>query len=157
MDFSSFITSLGTSFLVFLVLMILFAFLQSKSGNNVVYYPNRIIKGLDPFETGYKSRNPFSWIIEAYSSSEQDVIDISGVDAAVYFVFLSTVFSILIIAGIILLPVLLPVAITDGGGKKQTVSKGTFNEFDELSMENIRLDRMQVLFKVWGLYVWKGL
>lgn len=70
--------------------MILFAFLQSKPGNNVVYYPNRIIRGLDPFETGYKSRNPFSWIIEAYSSSEQDVIDISGVDAAVYFVFLST-------------------------------------------------------------------
>ncbi|CAK8530859.1 unnamed protein product [Lathyrus sativus] len=137
MDFSSFVTSLGTSFLVFFVLMILFTFLRSKPGNNVVYYPNRIIRGLDPFESGYKSRNPFSWIIEAYSSSEQDVIDISGVDAAVYFVFLSTVFIILILAGIILLPVLLPVAITDGGGKKQSVSKGTFNELDELSMGNI--------------------
>ncbi|CAL5207649.1 unnamed protein product [Lathyrus oleraceus] len=127
MDFFSFITSLGTSFLVFLVLMILFYLLQSTLGNNVVYYPNQIIKGLDPFEIGYKSRNPFSWIIEAHSSSEQDVIDISGVDATVYFVFLSTVFSILIVVRIILLPFPLPVVITDGGGKKQTVSKGTFN------------------------------
>lgn len=90
MDFSSFLTSLGTSFLIFIVLMILFALLQSKPGNNVVYYPNRILKGLDPFEDGYKTRNPFSWIKEAYSSSEKDVIAMSGVDTAVYFVFLST-------------------------------------------------------------------
>jgi len=90
MDFSSFCTSLGTSFLIFLVLMFLFALLQSKPGNNVVYYPNRILKGLDPFEGGSKTRNPFSWIKEAFSSSEQDVIAMSGVDTAVFFVFLST-------------------------------------------------------------------
>jgi hypothetical protein len=90
MDFSSFCTSLGTSFLIFIVLMILFAILQSKPGNNVVYYPNRILKGLEPFEGGVKTRNPFSWIKEAFSSSEQDVIAVSGVDTAVYFVFLST-------------------------------------------------------------------
>jgi hypothetical protein len=138
MDFSSFITSLGTSFLIFIVLMILFAILQSKPGNNVVYYPNRILKGLEPFEGGgYKTRNPFSWIKEAFSSSEQDIIAMSGVDTAVYFVFLSTVFSILVLCGIILLPVLLPVAITAAGGKTQSVSKGTFNELDKLSMGNI--------------------
>ncbi|KAK2447563.1 ERD (early-responsive to dehydration stress) family protein [Trifolium repens] len=138
MDFSSFCTSLGTSFLIFIVLMILFAILQSKPGNNVVYYPNRILKGLEPFEGGVKTRNPFSWIKEAFSSSEQDVIAVSGVDTAVYFVFLSTVFSILVLCGIILLPVLLPVAITAAGGKKtQSVSKGTFNTLDQLSMGNI--------------------
>ena len=37
-----------------------------------------------------QDRNPFAWIREAFSSSEQDVINMSGVDAAVYFVFLST-------------------------------------------------------------------
>ncbi|CAJ2658689.1 unnamed protein product [Trifolium pratense] len=138
MDFSSFCTSLGTSFLIFFVLMILFAILQSKPGNNVVYYPNRILKGLEPFEGGVKTRNPFSWIKEAFSSSEQDIIAVSGVDTAVYFVFQSTVFSILVICGIILLPVLLPIAITAAGGKKtQTTSKGTFNELDQLSMGNI--------------------
>ncbi|KAK7245626.1 hypothetical protein RIF29_40474 [Crotalaria pallida] len=137
MDFTSFLTSLGTSFVIFVVLMILFAFLQSKPGNNVVYYPNRILKGLDPFENGVKTRNPFSWIKEAVSSSERDVIAMSGVDTAVYFVFLSTVLSILVLSGIILLPVLLPVSVTDDGGKKRTTSKGTFNQLDQLSMGNI--------------------
>ncbi|KAJ1414198.1 Calcium-dependent channel, 7TM region, putative phosphate [Sesbania bispinosa] len=102
-----------------------------------LYYPNRILKGLEPLEGGYKTRNPFSWIKEALSSSEQDVIAMSGVDTAVYFVFLSTVFGILVLSGIILLPVLLPLAVTDDGGKKQTTSKGTFNELDKLSMGNI--------------------
>lgn len=70
--------------------MILFAWLSSRPGNNVVYYPNRILKGMDPFEGGTKTRNPFSWIKEAVSASEQDVIAMSGVDTAVYFVFLTT-------------------------------------------------------------------
>jgi len=94
MDFTSFLTSLGTSFLIFLVLMIVFAFLSSKPGNNVVYFPNRILKGLEPSEGGPKSRNPFSWIKEAMSSSERDIVTMSGVDTAVYFVFLTTGFSL---------------------------------------------------------------
>ena len=56
----------------------------------MVYYPNRILKGLDPYDAGYKTRNPFTWIQEAFSSTEKDVICISGVDSAVYFVFLAT-------------------------------------------------------------------
>ncbi|GMY38010.1 leucine-rich repeat receptor-like serine/threonine-protein kinase At2g14510 isoform X2 [Fagus crenata] len=63
---------------------------DGKPGNAVIYYPNRILKGLDPFEGGSRTRNPFSWIREAMSSTEQDVISISGYDTAVYFVFLST-------------------------------------------------------------------
>lgn len=149
MDFSSFCTSLGTSFAIFLVLMILFAFLQSKPGNNVVYYPNRILKGLDPFEGGSKTRNPFSWIKEAYSSSEQDVIAMSGVDTAVFFVFLSTVFSILVICGIILLPVLLPIAKTGGAGKKLSTSNGSINELDQLSMGNITARSV----RLWAFFI----
>jgi hypothetical protein len=94
MDFSSFLTSLGTSFLIFVVLMLLFSWLSSKPGNAVIYYPNRILKGLDPFEGGSRTRNPFSWIREAMSSTEQDVISIAGYDTAVYFVFLSTGLSL---------------------------------------------------------------
>lgn len=90
MDFTSFLTSLGTSFVIFVVLMIVFAWLSSRPGNLVVYYPNRILKGLEPMEGGKKTRNPFSWIKEAASSSERDIIAMSGVDTAVYFVFLST-------------------------------------------------------------------
>lgn len=90
MDLNAFLTSLGTSALLFLVLMFLFTWLSRKPGNIMVYYPNRILKGMDPYEGGPITRNPFAWIREALSSTEQDVISMSGVDAAVYFVFLTT-------------------------------------------------------------------
>lgn len=70
--------------------MLLFTWLSRKPGNSVIYYPNRILKGLDPWEGGKRTRNPFAWIHEAISSTEEDVVSISGVDSAVYFVFLST-------------------------------------------------------------------
>lgn len=137
MYFSSFLTSLGTSFLIFIVLMLLFTWLSSKPGNAVIYYPNRILKGLDPWD-GASTRNPFAWIKEAMTSREEEVIAMSGVDSAVYFVFLSTVLGIMAVAGIVLLPVLLPVAATDSNLKKKaTTSNGTFNDFDKLSMGNV--------------------
>ncbi|XP_031403910.1 CSC1-like protein ERD4 [Punica granatum] len=139
MDLSSFVTSLVTSFLLFVVLMLLFAWLSRKPGNMFVYYPNRILKGLDPIDTGYAARNPFAWAREALSSTEQDVIAMSGIDTAVYFVFLSTVLGILVLSGLLLLPVLLPVAATDNSAKpsNSTTSNGTFNDVDKLSMGNI--------------------
>ncbi|XP_062160531.1 CSC1-like protein ERD4 [Alnus glutinosa] len=137
MDFNSFLTSLGTSFLIFVVLMLLFAWLSKKPGNAVVYYPNRILKGLDPVEGGSRTRNPFAWIHEAMSASEQDVISMSGFDTAVYFVFLGTVLGILVLSGIVLLPVLLPVSATSGKSTSATTSNGTFSELDKLSMGNI--------------------
>ncbi|KAI3824583.1 hypothetical protein L1987_06046 [Smallanthus sonchifolius] len=91
MDLSSFITSLATSFIIFVILLVSFAWLSIKRRNVGVYYPNRILKDLDPWdESESKTRNPFAWIREALSSSEQDVIRMSGVDSAVYFAFLST-------------------------------------------------------------------
>lgn len=105
----------------------------------MVYYPNRILKGLDPWEGSSRTRNPFAWIREAFSSSEEDIIAISGVDSAVYFVFLSTVFSILVLSGILLLPVLMPLAYTDHGAlKNSTTSNGTFNDLDRLSMGHVK-------------------
>lgn len=81
--------------MIFVILMLLFTWLSRKPGNTVVYYPNRILKGLDPWEGGSRTRNPFAWVREAVSSSEEDVINMSGVDTAVYFVFLSTGLSFL--------------------------------------------------------------
>lgn len=135
MDFSSFLTSLGTSFIIFVILMLLFAWLSSKPGNHVIYYPNRILKGL---ETSSRTRNPISWIKEAVSSTEDDIIAVSGVDTAVYFVFLTTAFTMFLMAGIVLLPALLPVSITDHSVKlNNTTSNGTFSEFDKFSMGHI--------------------
>ncbi|CAH9113712.1 unnamed protein product [Cuscuta europaea] len=65
LDFSSFLTSMGTLFIIFVVLILLFTWLSRKHGNAVVYYPNRILKELDPVENGYATRNPFAWIREA--------------------------------------------------------------------------------------------
>lgn len=140
MDFASFLTSLATSFIIFVVLMLLFTWLSRKPGNKEVYYPNRLLRGMDPWEGGSgRTRNPFAWIREAVSSSEQDVIAVSGVDTAVYFVFLSTVLGILVLSGIVLLPVLLPVAATDTSVKiSNDTSKGTFNELEKLSMGHVQ-------------------
>ncbi|KAK1369010.1 Early-responsive to dehydration stress protein (ERD4) [Heracleum sosnowskyi] len=138
MDLSSFLTSLATSCIIFLLLMLLFFWLSNKPGNNVVYYPNRILKGLEPYDAMYKTRYPFTWIQEAFSSTEKDVISISGVDSAVYFVFLATALGILVVSGLVLLPLLLPLALTDKGKSNQTTSKGTFTDLDKLSMGNIK-------------------
>ncbi|XP_021904650.1 CSC1-like protein ERD4 [Carica papaya] len=138
MEFESFLTSLATSFLIFVVLMSLFSWLSRKQGNTVVYYPNRILKGMDPWDGGSRTRNPIAWIREALSSTEQDIINMSGVDTAVYFVFLSTVLGILVLSGIILLPLLLPLAATDDGGKiVHARTNTTINELDKISMANI--------------------
>ncbi|KAG6416762.1 hypothetical protein SASPL_124200 [Salvia splendens] len=138
MDFSSFLTSLGTSFVIFVVLMLIFTWLSRKPGNHVVYYPNRIIRGMEPYEGIRLTRNPFTWIKEAFSSTEADVIRHSGVDAAVYFVYLSTALGILVLSGVILLPVLLPVAYTEKTiSANETAIEGSFNELDKLSMAHI--------------------
>ncbi|KAF5764685.1 putative calcium-dependent channel, 7TM region phosphate [Helianthus annuus] len=140
MDLSSFITSLFTSFIVFVILMILFAWLSTKPGNAVIYYPNRILKGLDPLDgSKSKTRNPFAWIREAFSSSEQDVIALSGVDSAVYFVFLSTVFGILLLSGLFLVPIVIPLAITEKTPDvKDSIGKNAFDDLDKLSMAHIK-------------------
>jgi len=104
----------------------------------VVYYPNMILKGLDPFESGKRSRNPVSWIREAFSSTEADVIRLSGVDSAVYFVFLTTVLGMLVLSGFVLLPVLLPVAATDHSVRpSEDVSIGSFHDLDKLTMGHV--------------------
>ncbi|RWW77115.1 hypothetical protein BHE74_00014765 [Ensete ventricosum] len=90
MDFSSFVTSLGTSLIIFVVLMLAFTWLKRKPGNAVIYYPNRILRGVNPLEGRTMTRNPLAWIKEAVKASEADVIAAAGVDAAVYLVFLSS-------------------------------------------------------------------
>lgn len=142
MEFASFLVSLGTSAVIFVVLMLLFTWLSRRPGNVPVYYPNRILKGMDPWEGSSLTRNPFAWIREAFTSTEQDVVKLSGVDTAVYFVFLSTVLGIFALSAVLLLPILLPIAATDNNletsrNATDTTSNGTFSQLDNLSMANI--------------------
>ncbi|KAL7212531.1 hypothetical protein ACSBR2_015261 [Camellia fascicularis] len=63
----------------------------------------------------------------------------SGVDSAVYFVFLITVLEMLVLASIVLLPVLLPLAATENSVKSaDTMSKGAFNDLDKLSVGYVK-------------------
>ncbi|KAL5716458.1 CSC1-like protein erd4 [Ranunculus cassubicifolius] len=150
MDFSSFITSLTTSCIIFVILMLVFSWLTRRPSNSVIYYPNRILKGLEPTEG--RSRNPFSWIHEAAASTETDIINISGVDTAVYFVFLSTALAILVSSGVVLLPVLLPVAGTDKRGSHAKAS-GNFSSLEKLSMANVEEGSPRLWAFLLGTYV----
>lgn len=139
MDFSSFLTSLATSFVIFVLLMLLFTWLSRKPGNHVVYFPSRILRGLDASEGGPLSRSPLAWIKAAFAASEADIVAAAGVDTAVYLIFLSSVLGIFVLSGVILLPVLLPIAATDDGFKSSldTNSNSTFNNLDKLAMGNV--------------------
>lgn len=154
MDFSSFVTSLGTSLIIFVVLMLVFTWLNRKPGNAVIYYPNRILRGLDPLEGRTMTRNPLTWIKEAVKASEADVIAVAGVDAAVYLVFLSSVLAILVFSGIILLPVLLPVAATDNGTQStiDSNSQGTFKNLDKLTMGHVQEGSLRLWAFLLGVY-----
>jgi len=91
MDLASFLTSVLTSFVIFVVLVLVFTFLSRRPGNAPVYYPSLLLRGLDPWEVRRRgTRSPVGWIRDAISASETDVIAAGGVDAAVYLVFLSS-------------------------------------------------------------------
>ena len=62
------ITSLGTSFVVFVILVLLFLIL---SRNAHIYYPLRALWGELPFS---KRRGIFTWVIEALKVSEKDLV-----------------------------------------------------------------------------------
>lgn len=136
--------------------MFIFTWLSRNPSNVVIYYPNRILKGMDPWEgrsVPGRTRNPFAWIQEALSSTESDIVSISGIDTAVYFVFLSTVLGILVLSGLVLLPILLPIAGTGKGVRStNTTSAGTFNDLDKLSMGHIREKSWRLWAFMAGVY-----
>nr|CAB3451929.1 unnamed protein product [Digitaria exilis] len=139
MDLASFITSVLTSFVIFVVLVLLFTWLSRRPGNAMVYYPSLLLRGLDPWEGRRRgSRSPVGWISDAISASETDVVAAGGVDAAVYLVFLSSVLSILVYSGIILLPVLLPVAGTDNALE----GAAGFSPIEKLALGNVQADKI---------------
>ncbi|TVU41184.1 hypothetical protein EJB05_14683 [Eragrostis curvula] len=144
MDISSFITSLLTSFIIFVALVLVFTWLSRRPGNAPVYYPSVLLRGLDPWEGRRRgTRSPVGWIREALSASESDVVAAGGVDAAVYLVFLSTVLSILVFSGIVLLPVLLPVAGTDhalerSAGFDKGKTANNFSDIERLALGNVQ-------------------
>ncbi|CAM0905341.1 unnamed protein product [Alopecurus aequalis] len=150
MDISAFVTSLLTSFLIFVVLVLVFTWLSRRPGNAPVYYPNVLLRGLDPWEgRGRGTRSPVGWIRQAFAASEADVVAAGGVDAAVYLVFLSSVLAILVFSGVVLLPVLLPLAGTDHALDNSVGSEnGTekFTVIEKLALGNVQKSSL----RLWG-------
>ncbi|GJN24505.1 hypothetical protein PR202_gb12249 [Eleusine coracana subsp. coracana] len=142
MDLSSFITSLLTSFVIFVALVLVFTWLSRRPGNAPVYYPNLLLRGLDPWEGRRRgTRSPVGWIRDAISASEPDVVAAGGVDAAVYLVFLSSVLAILVLSGMVLLPVLLPIAGTDHAlelSANKNKSAQNFSQIEILALGNVQ-------------------
>ncbi|KAL5196881.1 hypothetical protein ABZP36_000393 [Zizania latifolia] len=144
MDLASFVTSVLTSFVIFVVLVLVFTWLSSRPGNAPVYYPSLLLRGLDPWEGRRRgTRGPVGWIRQALAASETDVVAAGGVDAAAYLIFLSSVLSILVFSGIVLLPVLLPVAGTDNALEKAAglhngKTPQNFTDLERLALGNVQ-------------------
>lgn len=133
MDIHAFVTSLVTSFVIFVLLVLLFTWLSRRPANHVVYYPNRLLKGLGPPENANR-RRPWDWIVEAWHTTEDDLIAMSGLDAAVYMVFVTSMLSILVYTACYSLPVLLTVSATD---RNPDAKPGNLSSFDNFSMANV--------------------
>ncbi|KQK21049.1 CSC1-like protein ERD4 [Brachypodium distachyon] len=158
MDIASFVTSLLTSFVIFVVLVLVFAWLSRRPGNAPVYYPSVLLRGLDPWEgRGKGTRSPVGWVRQAFSAPEADVIAAGGVDAAVYLVFLSSVLAILVLSGIVLLPVLLPLAATDHAledpsGSRNGSTSQNFTVIERLALGNVQKKSMRLWAFILSVY-----
>ena len=87
MDTAGFVTSLLTSFVVFLLLLALHAILSRVPSNSVIYYPRKILNNI---ELPSRSSGPLAWIKEAYFTTEDAIISHAGLDATIYMIFLSS-------------------------------------------------------------------
>ena len=86
METSGFVTSLATSFLIFVVLLILHSIFSRIRENEVIYYPGKKFKNVP----NYKQPGLFGWLREAWFATEEDIIKYAGLDAAIYMIFLGS-------------------------------------------------------------------
>lgn len=80
---SSFIVSLVFSSCVFVLLFGVYIVTSRRPGNAVIYHPLRLLREEDVGAILQK-RGPFSWATEAWSATEDDLVDAAGLDATVY-------------------------------------------------------------------------
>lgn len=85
----AFLTSLLTSFAIFCGLVVAFIMLSRMPSNYNIYYPNRILSGRG-LPRAAKKRNPFGWVVEAFVTSEEELVQVAGLDAAIYINFFTT-------------------------------------------------------------------
>lgn len=80
---TSFIVSLAFSSGVFVLLLGVYIVTSRRPGNAVIYHPLRLLRGEDVGAI-MQGRGLFSWAMEAWKATEDEIVDVAGLDAAVY-------------------------------------------------------------------------
>jgi hypothetical protein len=133
---SAFFTSLVTSLVVFVILVILFSILSRRPSNAYIYYPNRILHGQEPPDL-VKKAGVFTWIKEAYSATDAELVAMGGLDAWVYTYFFTTALEILLYSAVFCIVVLIPICVTSHNNAALNNVNNTYVKIDNLAMGNI--------------------
>ncbi|CAM6086043.1 unnamed protein product [Calypogeia fissa] len=149
---SAFVTSLITSFIVFLILLLIYTFLVRRPGNRFIYYPALILKGKETPESA-KSRAPWTWMVEAYKVSEAELVEIAGLDAVIYLQLFNAALKIILFSGVFLIPTLIPLALTDDNIKVNKAANNATTKLDYLAMTNIKPKSQRIWAFLIGMYV----
>lgn len=87
MDISALLTSAGINIGVCVVLLSLYSVLRKQPSNVGVYFGRRLVsvcsKRSDPFSFERFVPSP-SWIVKAWETTEEEILAIGGMDAAVF-------------------------------------------------------------------------
>lgn len=87
MNISALLTSAGINIAVCLILLSLYSILRKQPSNLSVYFGRRIASGrarrTDPYCFERFVPSP-SWIVRAWVTTEQDILNIGGLDAVVF-------------------------------------------------------------------------
>ncbi|KAG6546299.1 hypothetical protein Mapa_012340 [Marchantia paleacea] len=137
---SSFITSLLTSLLIFIVLVLVFAWLSRRPSNKYVYYPALLVKSR-PIPDPTQTRSPWAWMKEAWQATEDEIVEVAGLDAAIYINLFTTALKIIFWTSCFCLPILIPLAVTDKNNKIQEndpTKSANFTGLDDIAMGNIQ-------------------
>ncbi|KAG0579805.1 hypothetical protein M758_4G125800 [Ceratodon purpureus] len=147
---SAFITSLLTSFGIFCGLAFAFGILSKWKINHNIYYPSRILRG-DGVSPSATKRNPFTWIKEAVMTSEEELVRVAGLDAAIYLNFFACILEIFGYSALFCVPVLIPIAATSHNNAIQFAldPNQTYEGFDNLAMGNVE----EQTPKIWAFLV----
>ncbi|KAL8172073.1 hypothetical protein V2J09_023877 [Rumex salicifolius] len=138
MELAGMLTSLMMNFVTCALLVLIYSVLRKQPSNKGVYFA-RMLKRMqsepqdDPHWYHRFTPSP-SWILEAWSLTEEDILEIGGVDAVVFVKILVLGLRIFSIASILCLSLLLPL---DYCGKAMVDVNSNGLSLEEFTIQNI--------------------
>ncbi|CAI7848885.1 unnamed protein product [Closterium sp. NIES-54] len=137
---ASFVTSLMTSALLFLLLLSLFAILIRRPANFPIYFPKCILRGHGP--PPLVEISALEWLRRVLRCTEQDVVNSAGLDAAVYLRIQHMCLLIVLWHAAYCLPVLIPLCATGGyyssfNAGRPPAEQIQYSALDAIAMGNV--------------------